>query len=82
MRQLVSVVKTSIWEVALPHETSETFDGICRLNVSVQSGREIVKRQQVLFILSQTAHRALSQSPQVLMKFLLLWQRWDCLLRC
>ena len=57
VRQLVSVVKTSIWEVALPHEASETFDGIGRLNVSVQSGRKVVKRQQVLFILSQAAHR-------------------------
>jgi hypothetical protein len=42
---------------ALPHIAKETFDGIGGLNVSVHGRRELVKRQQVLFILSQTSHR-------------------------
>jgi len=41
---------------ALPNEASETFDGIGRLNVSMHSLRELVKRQEVLFILSEAAH--------------------------
>jgi hypothetical protein len=42
---------------ALPHIAKQTFDGIGGLNVSVHGRRELVKRQQVLFILSQTSHR-------------------------
>jgi len=42
---------------ALSHEASEAFDRIGGLNMSVHALRERVKRQQVLFILSQTADR-------------------------
>src|SRR6266852_3278731 len=41
----------------LPHIAKETFDGVGRLNMSVHGGRELVKRQEVLFILSQASHR-------------------------
>jgi hypothetical protein len=56
VRQLVSVVNTSIWEVALAHITEETLNGIRRLNVPVHALRKRIKRQQVLFILCQAAH--------------------------
>ena len=56
-RQLVSVVNTSIWEVALPHIAEQTFNGVGRLNVAMHGGRELVKRQQVRLILCQTADR-------------------------
>ena len=42
---------------ALSHEASEAFDSIGGLNMSVHAHRELVKRQQVLFILNQTADR-------------------------
>jgi hypothetical protein len=57
VRQLVSVVNTSIWEVALPHIAEQTFDGIGGLNMPMHGGRKLVKGQEVLFILSQTSHR-------------------------
>ena len=41
----------------LPHITEQAFDGIGRLNVPMHAGRELVKRQQVLFVLSQAADR-------------------------
>jgi hypothetical protein len=41
---------------ALKHIAKETFDSIGRLNVSVHGGRKLVKRQEILFILSQAAH--------------------------
>ncbi len=42
---------------ALPHITEQAFNGIGGLNVSVHGLRELVKRQEVLFILSQASHR-------------------------
>jgi hypothetical protein len=57
VRQLVSVVNTSIWEVALAHITEETLNRIGRLNVSVQRLRKGIKGQEVLFVLSQASHR-------------------------
>jgi len=39
----------------LPHIAEQTFDGIGGLNVSVHGLRELIKRQQVLFILNQTS---------------------------
>ncbi len=42
---------------ALPHIAEQTLDGIGRLNVAVHALRELVKRQEVLFILSQASHR-------------------------
>ncbi len=56
VKQLVSVVKASIWSVRGLSLLCETFDGIGRLNVSMYSGRELVKRQEVLFILTEAAH--------------------------
>ena len=41
---------------ALPHEASETFDCIGGLNVPMHRLRELVKRQEMLFILPQAAH--------------------------
>ena len=42
---------------ALSHVAEEAFDSIGRVNMSVHAHRELVKRQQVLFILNQTADR-------------------------
>jgi hypothetical protein len=42
---------------ALPHIAEQAFNGISRLNVSMHGHRELVKRQQVLFILSQASYR-------------------------
>ena len=42
---------------ALPHIAKETLNGIGGLNVPVHGLRKGIKRQQVLFILGQTAHR-------------------------
>ena len=42
---------------SLPHEASEARGGIGALNVSMHALRELVKRQQMLFILSQAAYR-------------------------
>ena len=41
----------------LPDSAKQTFDGIGRLNVSVHGRWELVKRQQVLFVLSQAPDR-------------------------
>ena len=56
-RQLVSVVNTSIWEVALAHIAEKALDGIGGLNMAVHGSRKCIKRQEVLFVLSQAAHR-------------------------
>ena len=40
----------------LPNITKQTFDGIGGLNMPMHSGRELVKGQEVLFILSQTSY--------------------------
>ncbi len=42
---------------ALTHEAPETFDGIGGLNVSMHGSRELVKREEVLFILTEAPHR-------------------------
>src|SRR5438045_9344591 len=52
-KQLVSVVNTSIWEVALPDIAEETRGGSGRVNMPLHGGRELVKRQEVLLILRQ-----------------------------
>src|SRR5512135_273367 len=41
----------------LPHVAKQTLNGIRTLNVSMHALRELVKRQQVLFIFSQASHR-------------------------
>jgi hypothetical protein len=41
----------------LPYIAEETFDRVRRLNVSVHGLRELVKRQEVLFILNQALYR-------------------------
>src|SRR5712692_1226794 len=41
----------------LAHEALETLDSIGRLHVSVHGSRKFVKRQEVLFILSEAPHR-------------------------
>src|SRR6266700_3161303 len=40
-----------------PHIAEEALNGIGRLNVSMHRLRKLVKRQQVLFILSQASYR-------------------------
>ncbi len=42
---------------ALPHITEETFNGIGGLNVPMHRLRKRIKRQQVLFVLSQASYR-------------------------
>ena len=49
-REAVNLIGT------LPHIAEQTFDGIGALNVSVHGRRELVKRQEVLFIFAYTAH--------------------------
>ncbi|SRR6266700_3711115 len=41
----------------LPHIAEETFNGISGLNVAMHRLRKRIKRQEVLFILSQASHR-------------------------
>ncbi len=41
---------------ALPHIAEQTRGGIGSLNVSVHGLRKCIKRQEVLFVLSQAAH--------------------------
>jgi hypothetical protein len=41
---------------ALPHIAEQAFDGIGGLNVSMRRLRELVKRQQVFFVLSQASY--------------------------
>ena len=52
VRQLVSVVKTSIWSVRWRTRQKTAFNGIGRLHVPVHAGRELVKRESLLFLLS------------------------------
>src|SRR5215471_17216024 len=42
---------------ALPHVAEHTLNGIGRLNMSAHGSRKLVKRQQVLFVLSQASYR-------------------------
>ena len=42
---------------ALSHIAEEAFDGIGGLNVAMHGSRELVKGQEMLFILRQAAHR-------------------------
>ena len=57
VRQLVSVVNTSILIGALPYVAEQALNGIGGLNMPVHRGGELVKGQQVFFILRQAAHR-------------------------
>ena len=41
----------------LPHIAEQTFNGIRALKMSVHRLRKPIKRQQVLFVLSQASHR-------------------------
>ncbi len=42
---------------ALAYITEQALNGIGALNVSAHRGRERIKRQEVLFVLSQASHR-------------------------
>src|SRR5215471_16265497 len=42
---------------ALSHITEQTLNRIGRLNMPMHGGRELVKREGVLFVLCQTSHR-------------------------
>jgi hypothetical protein len=42
---------------ALPHEASEAFDSVGRLNVTMHHLRKCIKCQQMLLVFSQTAYR-------------------------
>ena len=42
---------------ALSHIAEEAFDGIGGLNMPMHALGEVVKREHVLFVLSQTSHR-------------------------
>ncbi len=41
----------------LPHIAKQTLNRIGRLNMPMHGGRELVKREGVLFVLRQTSHR-------------------------
>jgi hypothetical protein len=41
----------------LPYIAEQAFNGVGRLNVAMHGDRKLVKRQEMLFILSQAAHR-------------------------
>ncbi len=56
-RQLVSKVQDIYLISALSHIAEETFDRIRALNIPMDGGRELVKRQEMRFILPQAAHR-------------------------
>src|SRR5258708_17574872 len=57
VRQLISVVNTSIWSVRCRTLTFQTLNRIRGLNVPVQTLRKGIKRQEVLFVLRQATHR-------------------------
>jgi hypothetical protein len=57
VRQLVSKVQDVDLIGALPHEASETLNGIGGLSVAVHSFRKGIKGQEVLFVLCQASHR-------------------------
>jgi hypothetical protein len=57
VRPLVSVVNASIWKVALPYVAKETFNGIGRTDIPMHDLRKSLKRQEMLFIFHQAAHR-------------------------
>ena len=42
---------------ALPHIAEQAFNGVGRLNVAMHRLRKRIKRQRLLFLLSQTSHR-------------------------
>jgi hypothetical protein len=42
---------------ALSHIAKETFDSVRRLHVTMHALRKRVKREQMLLVLNQTAHR-------------------------
>src|SRR5258708_21919851 len=42
---------------ALAHIAEEAFNGVGRLNVAMHCLRKRIKRQRLLFLLSQTSHR-------------------------
>ena len=56
-KQLVSKVQDVDLISPLPHEAPETFNGVSRLNVPVHRMRKRIKRQEVLFVLSQAPDR-------------------------
>src|SRR5215469_2747289 len=49
----------------LPHIAKQTFNGIRALKMSMHLLREGIKRQEMLFVLHQAAHRE-SQAPSIL----------------
>ena len=55
VRQEVSVVKASIWEVALSHIAKEAFNRIRAANVAVQNFRKRIIRQKMFFIFTEAA---------------------------
>ena len=57
VRQLISVVNTSIWKVALPHVAKQALDGIGGANIPMHALWEVVKGEGLVFFLAQTAHR-------------------------
>src|SRR5215472_12253808 len=57
LRQLISVVNTSIWKVALPYEAPQAFDGVGAANRPMHRLWKVIKGERVVFFLTQTAHR-------------------------
>ena len=57
VRQLVSVVKASIWSVRCRTLTSKTFNRIGRANRAMHHLWESIKGEQMLFIFTETTDR-------------------------
>jgi hypothetical protein len=56
-RQLLSKVQHIDLIGTLPHEASQAFNSVGRLNVPVHHLRKSIKGQEMLFVLSQASHR-------------------------
>ena len=67
---------------ALPHETPQTFDDVGRLNRSMHSLRELVKGQEVFFILSQGLHRFPESACCIWRVLAASWVKASCFVGC
>jgi len=65
---------------ALPHIAKQTLNGIGGLNVSVHGGREVIKRERLLFLLCQTSHRFPDNACCIWRVLAASWTTASCLL--
>lgn len=57
VRQLVSVVKASIWEVALAHIAKQAFNGVGTADITMHHLGKSIQGREMLFIFAQATDR-------------------------